>query len=100
MDRGTDTPAVPETPGSHVRTKCTSYTRIQGDFSYDIDVYDPPSLLQAGRFYAIAVNMVRLTTGESVSIATKLHGEYGATPDEAVSKLEAAVLAWIGKEKS
>jgi hypothetical protein len=80
------------------RTKRTSYTRKQGDFSYDIDVYDPPALLSAGRFYAVVVNMVRQTSGESVSVTTELPREYGATPDEAVSKIDAAVAAWVANQ--
>jgi hypothetical protein len=90
---------MPEPPETHVRTKRTSYTRKQGEFSYDIDVHDPPRLLQAGRFYAIVVNMVRRTSGETFSVTTELQGEYGATPDEAVSKIEAAVLGWIRKQQ-
>jgi hypothetical protein len=93
-DRMTDKPDMPEGPGAFARTKRTSYTRKQGDFSYDIDVYDPPGLLPEGRFYAIVVNMVRRTSGESLSVETELQGAYGATPDEAVAKIEAAVGAW------
>jgi hypothetical protein len=95
----TDTLAVPHPPETNVRTKRTSYSRKQSEFSYDIDVYDPPSLLQAGRFYAVVVNMVRRTSGESLSVTTELAGEYGATPDEAVSKIDATVLAWIRKQQ-
>jgi hypothetical protein len=81
-------------PDTFARTKRTSYTRKQGEFSYDIDVYDPPGFLLEGRFYAIVVNMVRRTSGESLSVATELQGAYGATPDEAVAKIDAAVAAW------
>src|SRR5579864_7026352 len=91
----TDRPDLPEVPETFARTKRTSYTRKQGDFSYDIDVYDPPRLLRAGRFYAIVVNMVRRTPGgESLSVATELPGEYEATPDEAASRIDAAVAVW------
>jgi hypothetical protein len=89
-----DKPDLPEFPETFARTKRTSYTRKLGEFSYDIDVYDPPRLLKTGRFYAIVVNMVRRTSGESVSVAMELPGEYGATPDEAASKIDAAVAAW------
>jgi hypothetical protein len=93
-DRMTDKPEMP-VPETFARTKRTSYTRKQGDFSYDIDVYDPPRLLSEGRFYAIVVNMVRrMPAGESLEVATELSGQYGATPDEAASKIDAAVAAW------
>ena len=94
-DRMTDKPEMPQVPETFARTKRTSYTRKHGDFSYDIDVYDPPRLLSEGRFYAIVVNMVRRTPGgESLSVTTALSGEYGETPDEAASKIDAAVAAW------
>jgi hypothetical protein len=89
-----DKPEMPEVPETFARTKRTSYTRKQGDFSYDIDVYDPPTSSTGGRFYAIVVNMVRRTSGEILSVTTELRGEYGATPDEAASKIDAAVAAW------
>jgi hypothetical protein len=44
----TDKPDLPEFPATVARTKRTSYTRKQGEFSYDIDVYDPPGLLPEG----------------------------------------------------
>jgi len=34
LNRVTDTPVVPEIPETHARTKRTSYTRKQGDFSF------------------------------------------------------------------
>jgi hypothetical protein len=83
---------VPETP---VSTKRTSYTRKQGDFSYDIDVYDPPRVLPAGRFYAVVINMVKRASGQTFPVTTELPGEYGATPHEAVERVEAAVAAWM-----
>jgi len=94
----TDRPDLPEVPETFARTKRTSYTRKQGDFSYDIDVYDPPRLLRAGRFYAIVVNMVRRTSGESFSVTTELPGKYGATPDEVVAKIDAAVATWVANQ--
>jgi hypothetical protein len=89
---------VPEIPESNVRTKRTSYTRKQGDFSYDIEVYDPPNLLPAGRFYATVLNIVRRASGETISVTAEISGEYGATPDEALSKIDAAVLAWVRQQ--
>src|SRR5579864_3251745 len=95
-----DRPDLPEFPETFARTKRTSYTRKLGEFSYDIDVYDPPRFLIAGRFYAIVVNLVRRTSeGESLSVAMELPGEYGATPDEAVAKIDAAVAAWAANHR-
>ena len=94
----TDNPEMPEVPETFARTKRTSYTRKRGDFSYDIDVYDPPGLLPAGRFYAIVVNMVRRTAGRACRSRQNYQGNMGRTPDEAVSKIDAAVAAWVANQ--
>ena len=98
LDRVTDTPSVSDISETLGRTKRTSYTRTQGDFSYDVYVYDLPHLSAARRFYALVVNMMWRTSGETRSIPTELPGEFGATPDGAVSKIDATVLGWIRKQ--
>jgi hypothetical protein len=69
----------------------TSYPRRIGDYLYDIIVSESVLPAKVDRFYAVVVNMVRLDAGQTVSVHAGLQGEHGATPDEAVSKVEAAV---------
>src|ERR1700678_3013384 len=73
----------------------TSYWRRAGDYAYDIDIHEitPPS--NAARFYAQVMNMVRLESGQMVPVNTELQDAYGATPDDAVTKLEAVVEGWL-----
>jgi hypothetical protein len=81
------------TPGDDKRV-FTSYERRRGEYRYDIAVYETTPPANAGRFYARVVNMVRLRSGETVSVNSELEDAYGATPDEATSTLEAAVEEW------
>lgn len=69
-----------------------SYSRRRGDYVYDIYVYEGPPA--KGRFCAQVLNMVRLESGQSVSVNHELHDEFGTTRDEACTKLEAAVEEW------
>jgi hypothetical protein len=39
--------------------------------------------------------MVRLESGQQVSVNADLRDEHGATPDEAFSKIEAALEEWV-----
>jgi hypothetical protein len=55
----------------------------------------PPLPATSDRFRARVVNMVRQESGESVSVTAELQDEYGATPHEAFSKIEAAVEQWV-----
>jgi hypothetical protein len=73
----------------------TSYSRRKGDYRYDVEIHEAAPPGNAGRFYARAVNMVRLESGQQVSVNADLRGEYGATPDEAFSRMEAAVEVWV-----
>jgi hypothetical protein len=76
----------------------TSYWRRTGDFVYDIDIYEVIAPANACRCYAHVVNMVRLESGHTASVNAELQDAYGATPDEAVSKIEAAVEEWVKDE--
>jgi hypothetical protein len=73
----------------------TSYGRRRGDFAYDIAIYEAAPPVIPDRFYAQAVNMVRLESGRTVSVIVELEDAYGATPDEAVSKVDATVEEWV-----
>jgi hypothetical protein len=42
--------------------------------------------------------MVRVESGHQVSVDANLRGQYGATPDEAFSRLEAVVEAWVKEQ--
>jgi hypothetical protein len=70
----------------------TSYSRRYGDYLYDITVHTGPGM--AGRFYALLWDIVRLQAGATVPVPTVFRGQYGATGDQAVNKLEAALAAW------
>jgi hypothetical protein len=73
-----------------------SYSRRHGDYLYDIAIYEPPQARQIrGRFYAQVLNMVRLESGEKVSVEPAFQDAYGRTPGEAFSRIEAAVKAWV-----
>jgi hypothetical protein len=71
-----------------------SYSRHREAYIYDVNIHRATWPPNAGRFYAQAVNMVRLESGQTVSVDAELQNEYGATPDEAFSKIERAVEAW------
>jgi hypothetical protein len=72
-----------------------SYWRRRGDFAYDIEIYEATPPADAGRFYAQVVNMVRLESGQTVSVNAELQDAYGATRDDAFSKIEVAVEEWV-----
>ena len=72
----------------------TSYSRRRGDYRYDVAICETTPPANAGRFYAKVVNMVRLESGHTVSVHAELQDAYGATPDEALSNIEASVEEW------
>jgi hypothetical protein len=47
------------------------------------------------QFCAAVVNMVRRESGDTVSVNAGLPDAHGATRDEALSKIQAAVEAWV-----
>jgi hypothetical protein len=49
-----------------------SYLHRRGEFVYDINVYEATPPADAGRFYAQVVNMVRLESGQTVSVNAEL----------------------------
>jgi hypothetical protein len=73
----------------------TSYTRRFGEYVYDIIVYEVTPPAAAGHFCARVVNMVRLEAGQTVAVRADLQDAYGATRDEAVTQLEAAIEKWV-----
>jgi hypothetical protein len=77
----------------------TSYSRRKGDYAYDIQVHDVVRPVNADRgYYAVVVNLVRREASQTVSVNAGLHAIYGATPDEAVSRIEAVVDAWVDRQ--
>jgi hypothetical protein len=81
-----DTPSKPHS---------TSHSRRRGDYVYDIDILEIAPPANAVRFYAIVVNMVRLHSGQIVPVNAEFQGAFGATPDEVVAELEAAIDKWV-----
>lgn len=73
----------------------TSYSRRQGPYVYDIEVHEAVQPAKLGRFYARVVNMMRRESGQTTSVHAEFEHEYGATPDEAVTRIEAVVKAWV-----
>jgi hypothetical protein len=73
----------------------TSYSRRRGDYRYDVAIYETTPFANACRFYARVVNMERLESGNTASVNPELQDAYGATRDEAYSRLEAAVEEWV-----
>jgi hypothetical protein len=74
----------------------TSYSRRRDDYAYDVEVHDVTRPVDADHhFCAQAINIVRLESGQTVSVNAGLQDAYGATRDEAFSKIEAAVEAWV-----
>ncbi len=70
-----------------------SYSRRYGKYVYDIEIYEPPT--KAARFRAHVMNLAKLESGQHVFVDADIRDEYGATPDEAVSQIDAAVEAWV-----
>jgi hypothetical protein len=75
-----------------------SYSRHMSDYLYDIEIDDTTRFVNAERFCARAVDIVRLEAGDTVPVHADLPGAYGATRHEAVSNIE-AVLAVL-REKT
>ena len=76
----------------------TSYPLDRATYIYDVNIRRAAQPPNAGCFYAKAVNIVRVESGQTVSVNAGLHNEYGATPDEAFSKIERAVEAWAQRQ--
>jgi phage FluMu protein Com len=83
-----DTPSKPHS---------TSYSRRMGEYVYDIVIHEIAQPATAARFYAKVVNMVRVAAGQTVPV-DELQDAYGATADEAVTNLEAAVKEWVKEQ--
>jgi hypothetical protein len=81
----------PRTCDNDDRQVFTSYARRRGDYRYDTAMYEAMPPANAGRFYAQVVKMVRLESGQTVVVNAELQDAYGATRDEAFSKIEVAV---------
>jgi len=81
-----------------LQTACSpmikSYSRHRNTYIYDVNIHRATQPANAGRFYAQAVNIVRVESGQTVSVNAGLQNEYGETLDEAFSKIERAVEAW------
>ena len=75
-----------------------SYSRHRETYIYDVNIHRSIQPTNAGCFYAEAVNMVRVESGQTVSVDAELQDEYGATPDEAFSNIERAVEAWAQRQ--
>ena len=90
---------TPRERDSEDRQLFTSYSRKSGDYHYDIAIHEAVPPVNAGRFYAQVVNIVRLESGRTEGVNAEIPDEYGATADEAFSKLEAAVERWVKNQK-
>jgi hypothetical protein len=73
------------------------YAHRHGDYLYDVDIDEAPAG-QSRRFYARAVNILRLAPGQPVSVTPELPEESGSTFDAALSKIEAAVTKWVSHQ--
>jgi hypothetical protein len=72
-----------------------SYLRRRGEFLYDIETYEATPAGAARRFDARVVSMVRLESGQTVSVTADLRNAHGATCDEPFSKIDAAIQEWV-----
>jgi hypothetical protein len=73
----------------------TSYSRRRGAYTYDVHTYQITPPASGGRYVARVVNMVRLEAGHPASVNIEFQPEYGATRDEAFSRMEAVVEVWV-----
>jgi hypothetical protein len=69
------------------------YSRRMNEYIYDIEIRDTTRLVNAQRFSARAMNIVRLAT--LIPVNADLPITYGPTRHEAVSTLEAAIVEWV-----
>jgi hypothetical protein len=72
----------------------TIYLRRRGDHAYAVAIQAVTRRGSADQFRARLLNMVRLGSGQTVSVRADLQPEYGATRDEAFSRIEAAIEKW------
>jgi hypothetical protein len=80
----------------------TTYSRRSGEYLFDIEIGDTNWLDTAQRFFAQAVNIVRLESGQTVSVNADLPRVHGPTRHEVVVRVEATVAAWVtnqGRER-
>ena len=73
----------------------TTYSRLWGNYVYDIEIHQAPPQAGAVGFRAQIVNMVRLESCQTVPVNPEFLDEDGATPAEAVSQIDAAVKEWV-----
>jgi hypothetical protein len=78
----------------NARPLLTIYLRRSGDHAYAVAIQAVTRPANADQFCARLVNMVRLGPGQTVSVRADLQPEYGATRDEAFSRIEAAIEKW------
>ena len=83
------------TANREILQRCTSYSRRNGEYLYDIVIYEVSPPANAGRFCAQVVNMVRLVSGQTVAVNAGLQHEYAATSHDAWAQIEAAVDNWV-----
>jgi hypothetical protein len=77
----------------------TSYSRHRNNYVYDIDIHEVTAPAIAGRFFAHVVNMVRWEADQAFPVnAAGLQHQRGATPDEAFSRIDAAVAEWVTRQ--
>jgi hypothetical protein len=72
-----------------------SYSRRTGDYLYDVKCYQATMPARGDHFFAFVMNMVCLESGLGVPVNAGLQDEYGATTDEAIATITAAVDAWV-----
>jgi hypothetical protein len=70
------------------------YSRCKGEYSYDIVV----SEIETRDFRARMVNLTWRRIGNEVLMDVALQEQDGATVDEAVSKIDASVAAWVTRQ--
>jgi hypothetical protein len=72
----------------------TIYLRRRGDHAYAVAIHAVTRPASADQFCARLVNMVRLGPGQTVPVKAELQPEFGATRDEAFSRIESAIETW------
>jgi hypothetical protein len=86
---------MPRTRDNGEKLICASCSRRRGEYLCDVDLYETRAPANVVHVCAPVVNMVRLESGHTVTVNTELEDQHGATLDEAFSRLEPAVAAWV-----
>jgi len=73
----------------------TSYSRRRDVYSFDVQVDQ-----DADRYVARVRNLVRVESGDMISVDSKLHDEYGLTAAEAFSQIDAAIEEWVKDQRN